>query len=60
MCAYIGKRRRTRDVLERHMYATEINQWLEDAKNDDVGHLNALIEEEAQQINVNSEHLRIN
>ncbi|XP_049818861.1 two pore calcium channel protein 1-like isoform X2 [Aethina tumida] len=60
VCAYIGKRRRTRDVLERHMYATEINQWLEDAKNDDVGHLNALIEEEAQQINVNSEHLRIN
>ncbi|CAG9815106.1 unnamed protein product [Phaedon cochleariae] len=29
--AYIGRRRRTRDVLQHHMYSTEIAQWMEEA-----------------------------
>ncbi|XP_068901999.1 two pore calcium channel protein 1-like isoform X3 [Tenebrio molitor] len=29
---YIGRRRRTRDVLQRHMYISEIAQWLQEAE----------------------------
>lgn len=28
---YIGRRRRTREVLQRHMYVSEITQWLQEA-----------------------------
>ncbi|CAH0546809.1 unnamed protein product [Brassicogethes aeneus] len=45
VCSYVGRRRRTRDVLQRHMYATEIAQWLQEAENEEVGMINAMIEE---------------
>ncbi|XP_056633174.1 two pore calcium channel protein 1-like isoform X1 [Diorhabda sublineata] len=43
--AYIGRRRRTREVLQRHMYATEIKQWLEEAENEERNDINMIIEE---------------
>lgn len=29
---FVGRRPRTRDVLQRHMYISEISQWLADAE----------------------------
>nr|CAH7728734.1 unnamed protein product [Callosobruchus chinensis] len=43
--AYIGRRRRTRDVLQRHMYSTEIKQWLEEAELEERNDINSIIEE---------------
>lgn len=35
MSFYIGRRRRTRDVLQRHMYISEISQWLREAQDEE-------------------------
>ncbi|CAG9770850.1 unnamed protein product [Ceutorhynchus assimilis] len=43
--AYIGRRARTRDVLQRHMYITEIAQWLEEAEQEERQDINNIIEE---------------
>ncbi|KAL3272233.1 hypothetical protein HHI36_022716 [Cryptolaemus montrouzieri] len=32
---YIGRRRRTREVLQRHMYITEITQWLDEVREEE-------------------------
>lgn len=31
MTCYVGRRPRTREVLQRHMYTTEISQWMAEA-----------------------------
>ncbi|XP_050302250.1 two pore calcium channel protein 1-like isoform X2 [Anthonomus grandis grandis] len=43
--AYIGRRARTRDVLQRHMYITEIAQWLREAEYEERQDINSIIEE---------------
>lgn len=43
--SYIGRRARTRDVLQRHMYITEITQWLQEAENEERQDINSIIEE---------------
>ncbi|XP_018562124.1 two pore calcium channel protein 1 isoform X2 [Anoplophora glabripennis] len=43
--SYIGRRRRTRDVLQRHMYITEISQWLQDAELEERNDINSIIDE---------------
>ncbi|XP_060533745.1 two pore channel protein 1-like isoform X2 [Cylas formicarius] len=43
--AYMGRRRRTRDVLQHHMYSTEINQWLSEAEYEERNTINNIIEE---------------
>lgn len=45
MVAYVGKRRRTRDVLQRHMYASEISQWMQEAEEEERNDINNIIEE---------------
>ncbi|XP_030757236.1 two pore calcium channel protein 1-like isoform X2 [Sitophilus oryzae] len=42
---YIGRRARTRDVLQRHMYISEIRQWLDEAENEERQDINHIIEE---------------
>lgn len=42
---YIGRRARTRDVLQRHMYITEITQWLQEAEQEERQDINHIIEE---------------
>lgn len=34
---YIGRRRRTRDVLQKHMYTAEIRKWLEAEEAENIG-----------------------
>nr|XP_023012709.1 two pore calcium channel protein 1-like isoform X1 [Leptinotarsa decemlineata] len=43
--AYTGRRRRTREVLQHHMYAVEIAQWLEEAEQEEKDDINLIIEE---------------
>ncbi|CAG9862413.1 unnamed protein product [Phyllotreta striolata] len=43
--AYVGRRRRTREVLQHHMYATEIKQWLDEAEQAEGEDINLIIEE---------------
>lgn len=45
VCAYIGRRRRTREVLQRHMYITEIVQWLAEADQAERNDINNIISE---------------
>lgn len=45
MTVYIGRRARTRDVLQRHMYITEITQWLQEAEHEERQDINHIIEE---------------
>ncbi|KAL1502413.1 hypothetical protein ABEB36_007557 [Hypothenemus hampei] len=43
--SYIGRRARTRDVLQRHMYITEITQWLQEVEDEERQDINNIIEE---------------
>lgn len=43
--SYIGRRRRTREVLQRHMYSLEISQWLLEAEQEEKNDINNIIEE---------------
>ncbi|XP_066153922.1 two pore channel protein 1-like isoform X1 [Euwallacea fornicatus] len=43
--SYIGRRARTRDVLQRHMYITEITQWLQEVEHEEGQDINSIIEE---------------
>ncbi|XP_076256245.1 two pore calcium channel protein 1-like isoform X5 [Rhynchophorus ferrugineus] len=43
--SYIGRRTRNRDVLQRHMYITEITQWLQEAELEERLDVNQIIEE---------------
>ncbi|KAJ8954129.1 hypothetical protein NQ318_005723 [Aromia moschata] len=43
--SYIGRRRRTRDVLQRHMYILEISQWLQEAEQEERDDINSIIDE---------------
>lgn len=41
----MGRRRRTRDVLQRHMYSTEIAQWMQEAEEEERSDINNIIDE---------------